>query len=351
MNLFVYEYVSGGGTWHSAGTIDPTGSLLAEGTAMATAVISDCMAAGHAVTAMLDARLRGNCRLPCPVELITNAAGETVIFDRMASQADATLLIAPEIGGTLLDRCRRVEGLGGKLLSPDARFVAIAADKQITVERLHGCGVPVPLGMRLECEADAVPPSLFPAVVKPCDGAGSWHVSRVDDAAALRRQLACPTLRQALADGNLRLERFVPGMAASVAVLCGRGEQFPLEPCEQILAGGFEYRGGRLPLAEPVAIRARKLALQAIQALPPTCGYVGVDLILGSEADGSGDFVIEVNPRLTTSYVGLRVACRQNLASAMLAAALGRPAAVSFGKQPVEFSSDGKVRPARLSTT
>lgn len=318
---------------------------------MATAVIADFVAAGHAVTAMLDARVRGNCRLPCPAEFVTNAAEETVIFDRMACQTDATLLIAPEIGGTLLDRCRRVEKLGGELISPDASFVAIAADKHATIERLHHCGVPAPLGIRLGGEAEAVPLSLFPAVLKPCDGAGSWYVSRVDDAAELRRHLAFPPLREALAGGNLRLERFVPGVAASVAVLSGPGQQLPLEPCEQILAGGFEFRGGRFPLAEPMATRAKELALQAVQALPPTKGYVGVDLILGAEADGSGDFVIEMNPRLTTSYVGLRVACRQNLASAMLAAALGRLAAVSFRQQPVEFSSDGKVRAARLSTT
>jgi hypothetical protein len=203
--------------------------------------------------------------------------------------------------------------------------------------------------MRLGSAWKEIPQSLFPAVLKPCDGAGSWQVCRVGDVAALRRVLALPPQRQELARGNLRLERFVPGIAASVAVLCGPRQQIALEPCQQILSGSFEYRGGRLPLVWPLAERARELARMAIGALPETIGYVGVDLILGAASDGSEDSVIEINPRLTTSYVGLRAACRQNLASVMLDAAMGRPAAVSFLDEPLEFSSDGKLRSVLLS--
>ena len=35
-------------------------------------------------------------------------------------------------------------------------------------------------------------------------------------------------------------------------------------------------------------------------------GWVGVDLILGPDIKGSKDFVFEINPRLTTSYLGAR---------------------------------------------
>lgn len=45
----------------------------------------------------------------------------------------------------------------------------------------------------------------------------------------------------------------------------------------------------------------------------------GVDMVLGDE----GDFAIEINPRLTTSYVGLRSATDVNLAEAMVRIAEG----------------------------
>ncbi|HEV3003063.1 MAG TPA: ATP-grasp domain-containing protein, partial [Pirellulales bacterium] len=70
-------------------------------------------------------------------------------------------------------------------------------------------------------------------------------------------------------------------------------------------------------------------------------GYLGVDLVLGGPDDGSDDVVIEINPRLTTSYIGLRAACRENLAAAMLALAVRQPYNLTFRDQRIEFSADG----------
>ena len=70
---------------------------------------------------------------------------------------------------------------------------------------------------------------------------------------------------------------------------------------------------------------------------------MGVDLVLGREPDGSEDFVIEINPRLTTSYVGLRAAARSNLAEAMWHVAQGETQSVEFGDRPIEFDSSGNV--------
>jgi predicted ATP-grasp superfamily ATP-dependent carboligase len=348
MRFFVYEFVTGGGTWDTTGSIDPAGSLLDEGAAMAKSIVADLLAGGIQVTAMLDVRLQEKIQPACPVESVANSREERRIFDRLVRDADATLLIAPEIGGALLERCRRIESLGGRLASPDSRFVAIAADKQATAECLSSVRVRVPEGVRLSARLDGIGSALFPAVLKPCDGAGSWEVCRVDDLDQLHRRLDLPPVQRELLHGNLRLERFVPGLAASVAVLSGPKQRMALEPCQQVLAEeGLAYRGGRLPLAAPLVMRARQLALAAIEALPPTIGYVGVDLVLGAAADGGQDYVIEINPRLTSSYVGLRAACRQNLASAMLDIAAGRSATLSFAPEPLEFRSDGTIQ-ARL---
>jgi tyramine---L-glutamate ligase len=70
---------------------------------------------------------------------------------------------------------------------------------------------------------------------------------------------------------------------------------------------------------------------------------VGGDLILGREPDGSEDCVIEVNPRLTTSFVGLRAAARSNLAEAMLQIAQGEEGNIQFADRAIEFDSSGNV--------
>ena len=88
---------------------------------------------------------------------------------------------------------------------------------------------------------------------------------------------------------------------------------------------------------------AKRLARQASASLPAATGFFGMDLVLGPEGPES-DVVIEVNPRLTTSYLGLRLLARQNLAAVMLAVAEGRDAELSFGSQRVEFAPDAASR-------
>ncbi len=70
-------------------------------------------------------------------------------------------------------------------------------------------------------------------------------------------------------------------------------------------------------------------------------------MVLGDGTDGQEDAVIEVNPRLTTSYVGLRALANENLSEAMLAVASGKPPRLSFSDCPLEFDADGTVRRVR----
>lgn len=89
--------------------------------------------------------------------------------------------------------------------------------------------------------------------------------------------------------------------------------------------------------------RAADLGRRALTAMPATLGYVGVDLILGHLRSGDEDFVIEVNPRITTSYIGLRKIADSNLAAAMLQIAVGQRPAVPFSDRFVQFLADGTM--------
>jgi len=76
-----------------------------------------------------------------------------------------------------------------------------------------------------------------------------------------------------------------------------------------------------LPLSPVLNERAQQLALRAVGVVAGLFGYVGVDVVLGASNDA--DRVIEINPRLTTSYVGLRRLARFNLAEMLLLATGG----------------------------
>jgi predicted ATP-grasp superfamily ATP-dependent carboligase len=334
MQVLLYEFACGGGTFSWGCSPGDCPTFLSEGSSMLRSLARDfSQVTGIGLVTLRDSRLPMLDMPGCEVVLVGDAAGERDALERHARRADWTILVAPESDGALLDRCRWVEASRGRLLGPNAEFVALASNKHATVEFLAAAGVPVPFGICLRA-GDPLPRDFpFPAVLKPLDGAGSQGIRLVDsaDAAATEK----------LSDAPRRLEQYHAGEPASVALLLGPSGAAVLEPCSQILStdGRFEYRGGRSPLPPSLANRARRLAGRVADALPPLVGYLGIDMVLTRDAEESG-IVVEINPRMTTSYLGLRALCRDNLAKAMLDMAEGRPVALSFGREQVEFAPD-----------
>jgi predicted ATP-grasp superfamily ATP-dependent carboligase len=335
MHIFLYEWITGGGLVHESGRLPS--SLLAEGSAMIAALADDFAAMRDArVTVLRDMRIDTLPLRGCEVVEIESSSQLAAEFERLAAAADRTMVVAPEFDGILLDAVERISTAGGRSLNASAEFVRLCSNKQSTAERLGAAGVPVPTARLLDADEEKLPANFdYPAVLKPIDGAGSQHTFLVHD--ALDEPPPYPWPR--------RLERYCPGRAASVAVLAGPAGRHMLPPCWQHLSddGRFEYRGGAIINELALAERATVLANRAFDALPAALGYVGVDLILGNDPDGREDFVIEVNPRLTTSYVGLRVAISQNFAKAMLEVAEGREVELTPGSTAIEFDASGAV--------
>lgn len=297
----------------------------------------------------IELRLLWDARLALPtvpaecVQVLSDRNVAHKAFVEAATWAEGTIVIAPESDGVLSELTRAVLDAGGGLLSASPAIVALCSDKQATADHLEAGGVPVPRGVRIESGVELPAEFPLPAVLKPNDGCGSQDVRLLTSLPAGINPLSVPA----------RLEVFCPGAAASMAVLCGtettasgsRRVLKPLPACRQLLAedGTFSYRGGSLPLPAELSRRAESLALRAVASLPQPLGYIGVDLVLGSAADGSQDFVIEVNPRLTTSYVGLRQATNDNLLAVWLKIAQGEEAPFKFNSTPIQFRADGQV--------
>lgn len=345
--IFVWEYLS---AVSGLPGCDAPAQLAREGNAMLRALVADFAGVpGLDFVTLHSAAVEGLALPAKQVCTVASLAEEQRQFDRLAADAQWTIVVAPEIAGVLLNRCRRVVSLGGRLLGPAPEFVALTSDKHLTAEHLRSAGVAAPQGIALS-RGDRLPECFrYPAVLKPRDGAGSQNVRLIaggpSGAAGEIVELTAAS----------RLEQFCPGMAVSVAALCGPGGCFTLPACHQHLSGDgrFDYLGGSLPLAKSefgrrqsgsLSERAERMARRAIAALPPALGYVGLDIVLGPAQVGTQDFVIEVNPRLTTSYVGLRAAAEGNLAQAMLDIAEERTPTISFRAESVEFMADGTVR-------
>jgi hypothetical protein len=363
MKIFVYEFLCGGGM---IGQTPPAG-LLAEGRAMWSAVVEDfARLPGVEVATTLDGRFHEPALAGVRIERVADETAERDAFLRLARGSDYTLVIAPETDATLQIRAQRVLDCGGKLLGPSPAAVAAAADKEAlcgVMGTLTRAGVPTPWSRhrhvfeaarraaRSSAGTSVAGPAMqaalrtieypMPAVLKPRFGAGSQANFLVANKADWNK--AAEQARREGVVGDLVFEPFVPGRAASVACLVGPAGIFPLTPGTQELSldGRFRYLGGVMPLLAELTGRATELARRAVAAVPRLAGYVGVDLVLGDTP--AGDTVIEINPRLTTSYVGLRAVYPQNLAGLMLQAVRGDPIDLPAPTGSVRFHPDGRV--------
>ena len=335
MHFFLYEWAIGGGLVEESGRLPR--SLLTEGAAMLTALAADLLAIdGSRVSVLRDMRWDDLALPGCEIVEVHSKSHHDDELARLAKLADHTIVVAPETDNVLLLANQLVRQAGGRLLAASDGFVVVASDKQRTADLLAAGGVPVPEARLLDADEERLPKDFpYPAVLKPVLGAGSQHTLLVAHAEDQPPPYSWPR----------RLERFCPGIAASVAFLCGPNGNCALPACRQHLSsdGRFTYKGGSRILEPPLVQRATTLADRALAALPSAVGYVGVDLVLGKAGDGSEDVVIEVNPRLTTSYVGLRTIAESNLAAAMLEVATGRSTTLRFSDSAVEFLADGTV--------
>ncbi|MDE1949519.1 MAG: ATP-grasp domain-containing protein, partial [Burkholderiales bacterium] len=153
---------------------------------------------------------------------------------------------------------------------------------------------------------------------KPDDGAG-----------ALATRLH-PSRAAALADAAGRggdprasvVEPWVDGEALSLSLLGRRGALELLSVNRQRLsfggAGAIGFDGVDLdvmPASDPRRERLRRLAEAVAGCVPGLRGFVGIDLVWHPER---GPVVIEINPRLTSAYVGLARALGRPLAAEIL---------------------------------
>lgn len=309
MKIFVFEYVTGGGL---AGEPLPP-SLAREADMMVRALVGELLELpGISVQCSRDPRLP-----PVPgAEQLLSRPGEGVLalFARGVAGADAVWPTAPETGGVLEMLAVEVLGQHKILLGCRPAAVRVAASKRATARALAAAGVCVAPTFG---PSDAITPLPGRWVVKPDDGAGSEGVRRV---------AGWQEAKEALARGvpGLVAQPWVSGDPGSLSLLCAEDEALLLAANRQFI----DVEDDRL-LLRGLSVNAitdaggglAALAERVVRAIPGLWGYVGVDLILTDSAP----VVLEVNPRLTTSYCGLRAALGTNVAATVLDLLDGAP--------------------------
>lgn len=303
MRIFVYEHITGGGLLDQA----LPASLAQEGDMMLHALLRDLGdIPGMEIIATRDPRLPA---LDFPINVYTpHSAAETEqVLGHCMDIAEAVWPIAPESGGALERIHRSVLKHGRILLGSHPDAVRLTASKRATSCHLTQAGIVVVPTYSADAALQDTGGSW---VVKPDDGAGCSDIRLFRNLSAARQWLQGYP-------GNYVLQPFVPGSALSLCVLCREGTANLLSCNNQrvvVRDGQFHFLGSVVNALTDGDGAFAELARRVAAAIPGLWGYVGIDLV----QSGSQRIVMEINPRLTTSYAGLRQALGCNPAELVL---------------------------------
>ena len=287
-------------------TVDLPESLAREGDLMLGALLADLRAAGFA-----DIFCTRDTRLDNPsVHIRTIKPGKDVwqTWQQCMQESDAVWVIAPETGNVLYElSCMAVEQ-DCLLIGCAPEAVKLTSSKSGTLQHLVNSQIPC---VPVLSDINAVVESNNGWVIKPDDGVGGEGCYFFNNLKAAKTHIS------RLDHKNFIVQEYVPGTPASISMLCHAGRSVLLSCNEQL----FEFKNGRGELTGIIVNGLQQyvksfteIANMVGSAINGLEGYVGIDLVISD----TGPQVLEVNPRLTTTYAGLRQSLGINPAAMIL---------------------------------
>jgi len=261
----------------------------------------------------------------CGYEVVLPNEGDFAAeIERLAPACDMGLVIAPD---HLLSRFTMILEQYTHNLGCGFMTVALCANKVQTRKILRQHGVPVP-----------GEPGPGKRVIKPVKGCGAQGV-----------RLSLGTV-----GNNEFAERYIEGEHYSVSIIPNRiiGDAClyysgnpPLvlavnrQKIDVGADGAFRYLGGETPVHPPREEDIISTAKKAVEVLGCQ-GYCGVDIVLADQV-----YVVDVNPRITTSLVGIAACMDEEIADLLVTASKGKGLNEVHLHGSVNYDTNGKVTP------
>jgi len=259
----------------------------------------------------------------CGYEVVLPGCGDFAAeIERLAPQCTMGLVIAPD---HLLARYTQILEQHTHNLGCGFMTVALCANKVQTEKILRSHGVPVPSEV-----------SVGKRVIKPIKGCGALGV-RVSEGP--------------VGDGEFA-QQYIDGEHFSVSVVASRviGDAclyFTGNP-PLVLAvnrqhighaadGAIQYLGGETPVHPEREAEIIEVAKKTIIVLGGQ-GYCGVDVVVADKV-----YVVDVNPRITTSLVGIAACMKEEIANILVDASKGGGPKQVHIEGSVCFDTHGKV--------
>jgi predicted ATP-grasp superfamily ATP-dependent carboligase len=243
-------------------------------------------------------------------------------IERLAPSCDMGLVIAPD---HLLSRFTMILEQHTHNLGCGFMTVALCANKVQTQRILRQHGIPVP-----------GEPGPGKKVIKPVKGCDAQGV-RLSEGSAGEDEFA-----ERYIDGEHFSVSIIPNRVIGDACLYYTGNPpLVLAVNRQHIGidpdGSFHYLGGETPVHPPREAEITGTARKVVEVLGCQ-GYCGVDMVVADKV-----YVVDVNPRITTSLVGIAACMKEEIADLLVSASKGAGPETIHLTGSVRFDTNGKV--------
>jgi len=144
------------------------------------------------------------------------------------------------------------------------------------------------------------------------------------------------------AGSRIIVQEYIEGRNISVSLISDGKKAIPISLNEQFVELKNDkgtYLGGKLPVESKHKQEAFDIATKAVETIDGLKGFVGVDLIINAdEKDIYSVYLLEINSRFTTPYVGLSKIANFNIGESIIDLIDGR-----INIDDLEISLDGEI--------
>jgi len=307
--IFVCEFITAGGFNHA----DLPEYLVREGMMMRDALLRDLSALPYEIHTTVDARIS----VPgIGYSAIVVEKNDDVwqVWERVIQAADAVWLIAPETDGYLKKLTELAARYKKTIFGCNLESIQVTSSKLATYHALNKAGIATIPTYTIDHwpkgEGDLSSQSNW--LAKPDDGAGCSDTVWFKTAEEVARWVSANNKAVSHV-----IQPYQTGVPASISCVMHCGKAHVLSCNKQLIEMNnhqLSYHGsvvnGMREYFSPFEAVANKIA----QAMPDLAGYVGIDVIVEDDKV----IVVEINPRLTTSYAGLAAAIGANPAELII---------------------------------
>ncbi|MFW9880699.1 MAG: ATP-grasp domain-containing protein [Candidatus Thorarchaeota archaeon] len=325
--IFIFEFVSGGG--FNRYNI-PT-SLFCEGFGMLRSIVTDFKMLGFEIYTTLDDKIHFLSKYlkADVIRKVEKSDNYVKIFKNLVNICKYVFIIAPETSKILYNLTKIVKSSKKIVLSTNLNGIKYGALKIKTYKFFRDNKIPTPRTYKIPSKKNLLDQNYLikrfrelncPILIKPNDGVGAELIHYFNDESQILNYF---TNYETILGKNRRyiLQEFIEGRDLSISLIGNYNSSIdPLilsvnSQNVMIKNSDSEYLGGYTPLENhKEIIKDLSIIINRIKMIKIE-GYFGIDFIRKSN---HLLYFIEINPRLTTSYIGIRNVINFNCAELIL---------------------------------